>query len=771
MKTGLGRAGRLVSARLSLGLGLCLLLQTLALAAASNSMGDLTRSSVREWQKTLDDTEKELKAPDMDSSRLSGLKEDLTHLADVIRQSRDKAQEQARLVNSDLDALGPAPSSDAPVEAPNVVARRNQLTSELATAEGTVKESDLLLAQLDRATESIKRLQLGLFTRQVFMRMLSPLDAAFWAAAVPDWNRLWEKISAEALASCRQTPWLRLALALLTALGLAFVFRYRLSRHIAASLEEGEPGYFQKLRFAVLSGLLRASLPSLAVMALFLGAGAFPGPTLQSISAPLLVSVTLVSMVSGFLLAALRPHRPELRLVDVSDATAGATWWVSTLLAILFATDYLLSLLMTLDNGSVAAMASQDIVFGLLVALTLTALLDRRLWKNDPETGISQCRRFGRSLWGLLIVAITVSALLGYVSLAYLLAGRVVGTVALMALAALLMRIIEEMTTQFFRKDSSFGVYLSREMALSPEGCEMLGFWVGLALKSIVLLAGGVSLLLLWSLDQQDALIWLTSVFKAFQLGEVTISPVGILEGLLLFAALLVVTRVLQKTLEQKVFPRTNLDNGIRHSIRTGIGYAGFMLAAMFAASAMGISLSSLAIIAGALSVGLGFGLQNIVNNFVSGLILLIERPIKAGDLVTVGEHQGRVSKISVRATEIITADKASVFIPNASLISGAVTNRSYSDRLCKLVMTVNLAFESSPEKARELMLERASRHPGVRPSPAPAVYMTGLNGSSLSLELVVFIHDANKVKAIRSELGFELHADFREQGICLAES
>jgi small-conductance mechanosensitive channel len=314
--------------------------------------------------------------------------------------------------------------------------------------------------------------------------------------------------------------------------------------------------------------------------------------------------------------------------------------------------------------------------------------------------------------------------------------------------------------------ESRTGIYLRRQLALTGEDAEMLGFWVVVAMKAFILTAGGLALLFLWSLDRKDLMLWLREIFQGFKLGNITISPAEILLGLLLFTVLLTATRLIQQALDRRIFPRTRLDMGARTSIRAAVGYAGFTLAALFGISTMGIDFSSLAMIAGALSVGIGFGLQNIVNNFVSGLILLIERPIKVGDWVVVGEHQGYVKKISVRATEVTTFDRASVFIPNSSLISGTVMNRTHADKIGRVVLPIGIDYDGDVTKARALLLSIAEDQFGVLDNPAPAVFMTGFGDSALNLELVAFVHDVDKVKSVASELLFTIHDAFRQHDI-----
>ena len=177
-----------------------------------------------------------------------------------------------------------------------------------------------------------------------------------------------------------------------------------------------------------------------------------------------------------------------------------------------------------------------------------------------------------------------------------------------------------------------------------------------------------------------------------------------ILLGILLFTALLFLTRVIQRRLRENVLVAPRMDAGIAHSIDTAVGYLGTALAAIIAISYAGFDITSLAIVAGALSVGIGFGLQSIVNNFVSGLILLIERPIKVGDWVVVGNEQGNVKRISVRSTEIETFDRASLIVPNSELITGRVLNWTHRNALGRVVLKFNAGPDADPRRVLAIL-------------------------------------------------------------------
>ena len=205
---------------------------------------------------------------------------------------------------------------------------------------------------------------------------------------------------------------------------------------------------------------------------------------------------------------------------------------------------------------------------------------------------------------------------------------------------------------------------------------------------------------------------------------------------------------------------------GVRNSLSMALGYVGFAIAVLIGINALGLDLSNLAIIAGALSVGIGFGLQAIVNNFVSGLILLVERPVKVGDWVIIGSYEGYVKRISVRATEIQTFDRQSVIIPNSELISSAVGNWTHKDRLCRVIINIGVAYGSDTGKVREVLLRCADENPRVLNQPQPSVMFRNFGDSSLDFQLRCFLSDVDYFLQVPSDLRFAIDEAFREEGI-----
>jgi small-conductance mechanosensitive channel len=208
------------------------------------------------------------------------------------------------------------------------------------------------------------------------------------------------------------------------------------------------------------------------------------------------------------------------------------------------------------------------------------------------------------------------------------------------------------------------------------------------------------------------------------------------------------------------------MDSGVRDSIKAGIGYVGLALALLFAITTAGIDLSSLAIVAGALSLGIGFGLQNIVSNFVSGLILLIERPIKVGDWVEVGGTAGHVKKVSVRATEIITFQKQSIIVPNSELINSVVGNWTHKDKGGRVDISIGVAYGTNTRQIETLLLDIARGRHDVLKFPEPVVIFIGFGDSSLDFELRIFLRDIGQGVVVASEIRHTIAEVFEKENI-----
>lgn len=283
----------------------------------------------------------------------------------------------------------------------------------------------------------------------------------------------------------------------------------------------------------------------------------------------------------------------------------------------------------------------------------------------------------------------------------------------------------------------------------------------------LLLAAGGIALLLSWRTTEGRDLrsIWETPYFH---LGNVAISPELLVETLVFLLVLSALTRFARRFL-RRILGSTALDPGQRYAIERTFGYAVFAMGLFVGMQMIGLNVSSLAFLGGAVGIGVGFGLQNIASNFASGLILLLERPIKVGDRIEVGGLNGDVVRIGGRSTWVRTNDNLIIIVPNAEFTTGRVTNWTANDRQVRFSFKVGVAYGSDPELVRKLLMEIAARHPDILEEPAPEVLLSNFGDSSLDFELRVWtITQVQTPSRLRSDLYFEMIRQFAENGVSI---
>lgn len=391
------------------------------------------------------------------------------------------------------------------------------------------------------------------------------------------------------------------------------------------------------------------------------------------------------------------------------------------------------------------------------------------VWLAGSIPGRARSGRGLRTLMLCVLVASIAGELAGYHNFAsYLLVGLSL-TLGLFLLAWLVGAVVQDI---FDSLDT--GRYLWQQRLRSALGLEAEESIPGLIWFRLMLaaLTWGLWLLILldiWGLADAGGAVLLKFLADGVSLGGVRIVPTQVLLGFVIFLVVSTLSRALTRGVEHKVAVQRRMDVGAREALVKVVGYLGFLVAALTGLSVAGVDFSSFAIVAGALSVGIGFGLQNIVNNFVSGLILLFERPIRTGDWIVVDGHEGVVRRISVRSTEIQTFDQADVILPNADLISHAVKNYTLRDRLGRVKCSVGVAYGTDTDSVKRVLLEAANAHPRIirgGVARAPWVWFRGFGDSSLKFELLGFISDVTDCTTVESDLYFDIERRLREARI-----
>ena len=291
-------------------------------------------------------------------------------------------------------------------------------------------------------------------------------------------------------------------------------------------------------------------------------------------------------------------------------------------------------------------------------------------------------------------------------------------------------------------------------------------FGLSLVLTPLIALFFLFILLNLWGMSGDLILHMVKKLLFGFNVGGVRISLIAIVLGIVVFFGSLALVKIVKNNLTNNVFSKLDIDDGIKHSLSSGVSFVGFIIATLLAIIVMGGNLTSLAVIAGALSVGIGFGLQNIINNFVSGIIILFERPFKVGDWVIFNGEEGQIKQINIRSTELETFKKTSVIIPNATLISSSLTNLTHGNNWTRQSVTVGVAYGSDVNRVTEILLECARNNKKILKVPAPYVLFQNFGASSLDFELRCYSSNIWAGWVIPSELRYEINKRFIEEGI-----
>ncbi|HKG77311.1 MAG TPA: DUF3772 domain-containing protein, partial [Beijerinckiaceae bacterium] len=733
------------------------------------------RSKLDASKLDLDQKEAALNARDLSDAELQGLRQGLDLIAESLRALIGDLAPKLEAAKARLEQLGPKPKEDDPDESPDVARDRAERESAVGELDETQRLARAILIQAEQLTAQVSDRRRAAFTRALFERTYSIASPDLWVAVARSFPRDLGALGVVARDTVERIV-RNSTLGVLLLLGLAFGVAAALNigrPYLAPRLVTRDPAVHDPSRrkrlLAALGVLLLGALPAAAGALLVYAALHVTGvllPRVQSLALTLLGSLAFVAFVHALARAILAPRNASWRLLALSDKAAGCIVRFAVAIAAIIAAGKTLE---ALNQTIVAALPLTVLtrsVFALAAAFALAELLRRfATTTSDQEaclgpyipTEAEASAGPIRILGWTAVVAVIASVLVGYVAFASFLVDQLVWISILLALLLLAIVLVDEFIGGTLRGQTRIATALQANTGLRRRSLAQIGVLATGVARVVLILIAGMLALAPWGIESAGLLSSLRAAFFGFKIGDVTISLSAIAVAALIFALGFTVTRVVQRWLDATFLPSTDLDAGLRNSIRTAAGYFGIILSGALAFSYLGLSLDKLAIVAGALSVGIGFGLQSIVNNFVSGLILLWERPIRVGDLVVVGdgEGEGYVRRINVRATEIETFDRSTVIVPNSNLISGVVKNRVRSDRTGRVIAPVSVPRSADPVRAAQIIADCARAHADVLREPPPRVLFKKIGDAWLEFDLVCFVADVDFGSRVQSELNF----------------
>ncbi len=677
-----------------------------------------------------------------------------------------------RLLNAQIEALGPKPG-DGESEPSAISSRRERLDEKLSRAMAPILElqerrarAALLVADIDARTGV-------LMNNRRLERSLSPLDPRTWVRAAGEIRNGIANIGSR--PSPVANPLLFVAGGMVSILVLGAI-SYWLARKVWHAIVERvmrrierSDGVIRHLALIMALDLIAAIV---FVIALAISASLFV-ITLVAIFDPAEVSMIVATLVVAAVIVAggqwlgrsiMASPFKQLRLLVLPPDTEKTAVAIIRNLSILLAGELLLGVLE--ERGMLAVNVSR-LLSSILIAggawliwrmaalLQLARRYEREQHPSEEPHGAAI--NFSGTIARLIrffAIAAVAAAVAGYVFLA-----RSILTSTLLSLALVCLAVYLHRSVTLAINSLAAGALRHYRRLL-----HFLPLVTGLILVLIVL----PMLAIIWGYDANQIGEGILLLKNGVEFGQVRVSAGDVITFFIVFFIGFFITRWIQRFISLAIMPELGIDTGAQASIITFLGYVGITLAAFIAIATTGLDLSSLAFVAGALSVGLGFGLQSVVENFVSGILLLIERPIKVGDWVEVGEYSGIVRKIAVRSTHIETFDRHQIIVPNSQLITEVVKNRSFSVGPSRIIVPIGVAYGTDLERARDVLLEIAHANEKTLEYPEPAVAMDGFGDSAINLKILAFVADATDGAPTASALNFAIARRFEEEGISI---
>lgn len=739
------------------------------------------RTRIEAVRQELNTIESEITARTTTDTVLQTTKKRVEELARSVRVIIDEQAPRAEAIRSRLKELGPKPDDKSPPESVDITKEREDREKSLADIDETVKLARAIIVQSDQVSTSITDQRRALFTQALFAQTESLLSPALWTDVVstlPNDLTALVFMTSDTIQQALRTAGLFGGFFIFFGLILTVIASVTTRRIIFGMIEArtlfGNPTRFQACLRAIAFATTGAVVPAMG--AYIIGNAVDQAAILPTRVEPVLFAMlrgyVFLSFVSGLADGVLSARRAEWRVLPVPDEIAFRLTRMVRDLSILIVASRIFETV----NRAIAAGLGMSVVTKSVFALLIAVLLAYGLQSLRPDPKLQDQRSIPeqRPAWTIvariiawcLVLGMLFGVLFGYTSFAAFLVEQMSWITILATLVYLATVFIRETFDQISSPYTRLFRSIQGATGFSRNSLEQLAVVLS-GISQILVIGLGVALALApWGVDSGDMLFPLRAAFFGFSIGDVTFSFGAIFLAILILGVGILITRSVQKWLTGIYLPKTQLDSGLRNSITTGFGYFGYIMAAGFALSALGLSLERLTLVAGALSIGIGFGLQSIVNNFVSGLILLWERGIRIGDWIVVGAEEGYVKRINVRATEIETFDRSVVIIPNSNLVSGIVKNRVHNNRMGRVIVTIPVGRDADPDRVTAILMQCAKDNSDLLSDPPPVVNFKKIGESTKDFDLVAYVADVDFAGQVSSDLTFAIDRGLRAEKI-----
>ena len=742
-------------------------------SSSSSSQPALTPvQTLTQLNSQLDDIKSSVDAKKQDTP-LNDLRTSALAIQQQAEQLATSLSPQAASLQTRLDVLGPPPVKGAPPESSEISAQRRQLAKAKSELDGQIKQANSLDTEATQLAAHVSQLRRDQFQASLASRTATPFSRAFWAdpaQAFPDDLARAKRLNS-AVADAVSTAWqppnrAPFILCLIVALLLLTVCRWMIERGLVQITTNRMPaGHLRRSALAVTIALAYTITVGMAAHFVYLALNwnDILSDDLNEMFQKLVRLATFAAFMTGLGRAMLSNKRPSWRLAALSDDAAQRLRMFPWLMG---AAAFLLGLTENIDtaigislSASVATRGFISVLIGVLVADALIRLgrSRRSMLAAGEEPG-------KRPVWVGVVVAaafISVGAILlgvasGYIALAFFLAKQMLWVGVILTTLFLMMHLVDDIFDTVFAPKGRTGKRMQHSFGLPASLLEQIGTVLSGVTRAILLIIAVAFVIAPFGAGPEELAGRIGTLLSGGSLGSLKIVPSHILGALLVSAIGLVVLRVIKRWLSDELLPKTSFDLGMQNSVLTLLGYVGGVFVFVLALVELNVDLTSITWMASALSVGIGFGLQAIVQNFISGLILLAERPVKVGDWVSIGGVEGDIRRINVRATEIQMGDRSTMIVPNSQFITQNVRNVTLANAQGRVHILLPMPLDTDASKAREIILDVLNAHHSTLATPEPIVRLDNLDAGTMTFDCTAYVNSPRDVSAVKSDLLFE---------------
>lgn len=712
--------------------------------------------------------------------------EEFLNTLNVTLSDAQNAQKQYTLelanITKKIEALKSA-TNDGETALPGIAKELEQYEEKAGKYKYMLAQNALVMAKIDeintlilkkRNRELINDIlvkQSSIFQPEEFWRSLLSFGGFLQEILVSPFN-WYKKLTPEQQENALNSLAM-LAFMLAVALIAAVIIKSFILRHYGYNLEISVPSYGQKFKAAVWIFIAKGAIAAAIIAALLMWLERFElmKNSEFAISLKIFAAYLLYFLIfRAAVLASFAPKNPDWRIFDIeAKKVRRASNALLTAALAITVVSFFNRLAEVIAHKTEIIYSMQILANGIKAAAIIWAVYRgmydaKDLSDEEVQSGDIQKLSFSSQIALAIILFMAISfafSLFGYISLSQYLINRFIISVAVISGMYVAFRLLK-----IFYRFVIRAKFWIRTFRINPRTLLKSEVWFGIILSPVFYVLGILILLAVWGVSVDILLSKTKGFLTGFNIGEVHISITSLTLGIISFWVAMLLIKMLKSSIVEGALSRLDFDDGMKNSIISGVGFFGFIFSVILGIAVAGGSFKSLAIMAGALSFGAGLGLQNIVSNLVAGITILFERPIKLGDLVVINGFEGVVKQISMRSTILEMGNKSNVIIPNSTIISGSVVNKTLNNRMARIDIKIGVDYGSDIPKVKEILLQIAWEDTGVLKNPAPALSFLEFADSSLDLQLNCFIANVSQSGEISFRLREKIIKAFRQEGI-----